>query len=384
MVGSILDRGSSGGSISLPLTPPQQAQFNNGAALLLPKWRAAVGAVKSNVRNAKILCIGDSITSGAYSAGSDWKALSWCNQLAKMLLVSGVPSYSDSFLGFSDYSKDSRLVLTAPWVPISVGTDTTIGGNYLFSTSAGTATGLSFTPLNNVDTFKFWTIQIGGAGIMAYNLNGGANSTINLNGATALVSGTITGTLGSNTINFSRSSGGNSFLVGIEAWNSAISSVQIINCGWDGSTTTNWNNKNTAYAPGQFATIGADLTIIMLGINNILPINGPLSVAVTSSDIQALITSGLTTGDVLLVCENPAVVASTQSLANQTLYWNAVKNLAVTANLAVVSIFDRWVSYEYSNPLGYYYAAAYPGNLHPTALGYSDIAQAIFNVIGNP
>lgn len=175
----------------------------------------------------------------------------------------------------------------------------------------------------------------------------------------------------------------NAFVCGIEAWNSTISSLQFINAGYDGATTTNWNNITSAYSAGNFATLGANLTIIALGINDILPSNGPIPVATTSANIQTFITSAQTTGDVILICENPAVVASTQSLANQTLYWNAVKALATSNNIPLVSIFDRWFSYEYSNPLGYYMTGAFPINLHPDGQGYSDYAQAIYNAIGN-
>ncbi len=380
------------GSVSFPLTPSQQSQFNNGTALLLPKWRAKVGAVRAAQGNSalakvqgKVLCIGDSITSGAYSnssASGDWKVSSWPNQLANMFLQSGTNAYCDSFMGFSDYLRDSRIVLTAPWASVATASDATIGGNYIFSTSSGTSTGLAYTPINNVDTFKVWTIKISGAGVLGYNINGAGAATVSLNAATALFSFNTATTRGINTLNLNRSSGSNVFCCGVEAWDSTISAIQFINAGWDGATTTNWADASDAYAPSTFAQIGADLTIIMLGINDLLPSNA-VPAATTKTNIQTFITSALTTGDVLLVCENPAVVASTISLANQAVYWNAVKDLANTNNVPVVDIFSRWVSYEYSNPLGYYQNSAYPANLHPVGLGYSDYAEAIFNVIGN-
>lgn len=375
--------------LTLPLTPSQLAAFDNGLALSLPKWRAAVAGVKAGVNNAKILCVGNSITSGAYSNGSstgEWKLLSWPNQLAKMFDASGVAAFCDSYMGYSDYTRDGRIVLTAPWASVPTATDATIGGNYLFSTTGGTSTGLAFTPVNPVDTFKLWTIKVSGAGVLGYRVNAEAESTLDLNASTALASATITATsLGTNTLNLRRVSGGNVFSVGIEAWNSATPCVQIINAGWDGATTTNWVDNSDAYAPSRFAAIGANLTIFSLGINDILPENGPIAVATTKANMTTLVANALTTGDVIILCENPAVVANTQSLANQALYWSALKDIANANNLAIVDIFSRWVSYEYSSPLGYYQTVGgYPANLHPVGLGYADYAQAIFNVIGNP
>lgn len=373
---------SSGSGSSFPLTSSKQAQLNLNPALQLAKWRAAVGNVRASTGNAKILCVGDSITLGAYSNNSltgDWQQKSFTNILAKMFNSSGTPAFCDSSFGYNYVANDGRAVLTAPWV---IDPGLSIGGKFLASTNAGVTNGFAFTPINQVDTFKFWTIKIAGAGVLGYDINGLGAGTIDLNAATALTSVTTTAALAVNTLNFHRVSGGNTFLVGVEAYNSTAKAVQIIQAGWSGATTTNWVDISSVYAPGHFESIGADLTIIMLGINDLLPSNAIPS-STTTLNIQTLITSALTTGDVILCTEPPAVVVSTISLAAQAVYWNAIKALADTNNIAVVDVNGRWVSYEYSNPLGYYYGGAYAGNLHPVGLGYADIAKAIYKVIGD-
>lgn len=376
-----------------PLSPEQLALSVITPATFLHKWRAKFGAVKSSMGNSnqtkvqlKVLCVGDSITEGAYSnssASGDWNTSAWPKQLANLFKNIGINANCNGRMGFLDVANDPRITFSNGYTIVPTGTDSTIGGAYAFSNGgSSTGTGIAILPTENVDTFKIWSPATTGADTLNFNINGGANSTLNLNVSASLISGSITGTLGSNTLNISKATANanNIFLTGWEAWNSAQSNINIINAGWDGATTTNWVGNAHPWSPANIATLGADLTIISLGINDLLLSNNIPS-STTKTNIQTLITSALTTGDVLLVCENPAPVASTISLANQKVYWDAVKLLADTNNIPVVSIFDRWVSYEFSSTLGYYQSTAFPANLHPVGLGYADYAQAIFNVL---
>lgn len=383
---------TSGALVTTTETPAQMAAQNNANALLLPHFRAKLGATKAPVpgtqSNTRILCIGDSITEGAYSdsaawsSGSNWPALAWPNQLAKMFQASGVNASGNCFSGYSSTSPaipDQRISST-----MLQSMAFSLGGNFFYATSSQT---FSFTPTAPVDTFVVWYITTTSAATFAYDINSVFQGTQSQTASNNLTSLTISAPLGINTLTLSKASGtGDVYFVGIDSYNSQQSNVLINNAGWNGATTTDWVNDvdppySTLPAIGKYAP---DLSIIMLGINDMLPVSGPIAVATTIANLQTIIIEAQASGDVVLATYPPAVVASTVPLATQQTYISAIQALATTNNIPLVDIFSRWVSYEYSNPLGLYWTGTYPANLHPVGQGHADIAQAIFNVIGNP
>lgn len=369
------------------LSPSQQAILGLRPATQLPKFRAALGKTKTGQSNTRVLCIGDSITMGAYSNGSgsgDWRNNSWPNQLAKMFRNSGVPAYSNSFMGFTCSANDGRLVKGSSWdTSVVTAGSTTVGGSFASATTNTNA--LTFAPSDPVDTFKVWYPKLLSSGTFSYSINGATATNVNTNGASAFTSLTATTALSSSLISFSWVSGGFTDIGGVEAWNSAEACINFVNAGWNGSTTTQWNDNANPWSPlGNIALMGQDLTIIMLSTNDMLQTNGPISVATMRSNLQNIITQALIAGDVIICCPVPLVVdANTQSAAAQAQYIAAIMSLANSNNIPVVDLFDRWVSYAVSNPLGYYMGGGFAADLHPVALGYSDISQAIYNVIGN-
>lgn len=74
-----------------------------------------------------------------------------------------------------------------------------------------------------------------------------------------------------------------------------------------------------------------------------------------------LITEFKSSGDVILLTSNPH-----QSLAFTALN-QAKYELAISNDIPLIAIYDRFTSYAVSNPLGYFNDAA-----HPSAAGYAD------------
>lgn len=365
---------------SLPplVSPGQLAALNNATALRLPKWRAALAKAKAGVANARYLTVGDSITSGSYSNNSatgDWTALAWPKQLAAMLSATGVPADAHSFFGFGSYTRDARIAIGS-WANWGFNS---VGGNYYASSSA---TGpLAFTPAAPVDTFVVWfTRNNVSAGTLAYNVNGGSAGTQSQAGTSALASVTITCPLGVNTLNLTNSTGtGFVYVTGIEAYDSTRKCVNVLNAGWAGSTTADWTTAVlAAYDPYNLSALSPDLTVIQLGSNDM---NVPVNVGAYAKNLQTLVTAAKVTGDVVLQTFPPSVVATYGPLAMQAQYYQAILALAAANNVPVVDVFGRWVSYELSSPLGYYSTVS---PIHPQGAGLADIAQANFNVIGNP
>lgn len=387
MYNEFYQRSTGSGSITLPLTPTQQAAFNNGTSLLLPKFSAKLGAVKNTAAGtnyARVLCLGNSQTLSAYSNGSltgDWSQYAWTQQLAAMFTSSGVLAGSDSYLGYilrsvpNSNNNDSRIVASADWLQTSA---LSIGGKFAFCTANSTA--LAFTPRASCDKFRIWYPTDVGIGTLNYNFNGGSNTGINQAATQSLTSLTATTTLGANTINYSRSSG-SVFHVGTEVWDSTKNSVIFINAGWSGASSVDMSaTAAAAYSPGlAIQVIAPDLTIIECEGNDLLQ---AIPITTFRTNMQFMITKALLSGDVVLVAPIPLQVSTAGSLALQNTYIQVIKDLAVSNNVPLVNIFDQWVSYEYSNPFGIYMNAAAPQLYHPNGPGYGKYAQAIYNVIG--
>jgi lysophospholipase L1-like esterase len=386
-----LTAGQGGGSsTTFPLTPTQQAAFNNGTALLLPKWRAKLGAVKNTTAGtsyARVLCLGNSQTLAAYSNNSttgDWTLYSWANLLAGMFNSSGVNAGADSYLGYvlrsvgtdAAANNDSRIVAGSSWAKTSA---KSIGGLFAFATTSTNT--LAFTPRKSCDRFRIWYPTDVGIGTLNYNFNGGADTPINQNAAQSLTSVTANATLGANTIFYTRSSG-SVFHIGTEVWDSTENSIRIINAGWSGASSVDMSEAAAAaYAPGlAIQAVAPDLTIIECEGNDLLQ---SISLATFQTNMQFLITKAKLSGDVVLIAPIPLEVATTFPLSTQAGYINVIKALAVSNNVPLISIYDRWVSYELNNPNGYYASGAFPINAHPSGLGYGDYAQAIFEVIAH-
>lgn len=377
-------RGVSGGSSSGgALTPTQMAAFNNSTALLLPRWSTALGRVANGTGNAKCLCLGDSTTYGNFSNGTntgDVVLLSYPTQLAEMLNASGILTQPHSSLGNRD-PKDGRWVLGGTWV--SPNGLNSVGGPPYQSQSSPTT--LSFTPRGPVSQFKMWYMQLSGGGVLSYGVNGATPATVNTNGSSALNSITVNCSLAFNTFNMAWVSGGAVYVVGIEALDTTGGKtwVDLINCGWDGSTTADWADHTNPWSPSTgIATIAPDLTIISLQIND--PLNN-LSLASYTANLQTIITAAQITGDVILMSANdcnPGPYLSTgltmPSHAVQVTFWAAMQSLAATNNVPFIDIFTLFGTYAAANTLG-----IMGDSLHPNGVGYARISKQALNVIGN-
>jgi hypothetical protein len=62
------------------------------------------------------------------------------------------------------------------------------------------------------------------------------------------------------------------------------------------------------------------------------------------------------------------------ALATQQQYITAMYQLAITNQIPIIDLFDRWGSYERANIAPFLF---YGHILHPNGPGYSDFAQAI-------
>lgn len=346
-------------------------------AYQLPKYRAALGKVAAGTANAKILFVGDSVTLGYASNGGasgDMRPLSYPDQFKNMLNSSGVRAQSNSWMGDGNsppnYSStyDSRITIGGSWSREFVGT----GGAFFKATT--NTNSLSFLPTESVDTFDVYYLSYTGGGVLSMDINGGAPTTQSTNAASLIRKATITGTLGSNTLNLKWSSGSAVYVLGVDSYDSSKKWVSCINAGWWGSATSTWNSMLTAgSSPNSISEIGADLVVICLGINDW---EGGVDITDYENYMQTIITKSLVASDVVLVTPPPSSTAYA-SVAVQQTYIDVLSALAVTNDIPIIDLWGRLSPQTTPYAEGMYYEG-----IHPNGAGYADMALHVFERIG--
>ncbi|MGF7131891.1 lysophospholipase L1-like esterase [Paraburkholderia sp. EB58] len=373
-----------------PVTPSviQQAAtptYQGFTPLAFPRWRKAMGGVRSGTARARLCCLGDSTTFGLGSVGtpasySNAKAFGYPTQLAQALgAQKNLAAHWDSF--WCDNGLDSVAGATLPLADprIALGTgwsntgQTSMGGLSLFNNT--TTNPVSFTPINAFDTFDIWTVCNSGLGTVTADIGGAVLATISTSTGTHGATKTTVSTgaaPATGTINV-RLSGtlASVFLIGIEAYNSTLPKVSVWNQGWCGGTTANITGNASPWSTLP-ALVAAAPNLVMCGIG-INDSRTGVTLAQYIANYQELITAITAVSDMVLFVENPPEI-SVVTTALWTQFQQAVYQLAAANNLPLIDLTQRWVSWAYSNALGYYYDA-----LHPYAAGYGDITQAFLD-----
>lgn len=366
------------------------ATYSNFSPLQFPRWRKAMSLVRSGAGRARLACTGDSTTFGLGSVGtpqsySNAKASSYPTQLAtvlgpqKNLLAHADSVWCDNGLatvaGATVPLADPRVALGAGWAPTGQGS---MGGASFFNNTTNNA--LAFTPNNAFDTIDVWYVCNSGLGKFAVDIGGAAlspspvDTTIGTHGALKATFSTGAAAA-TGTVNVKLSgTPASTFIIGVETYNSATPKVSVWNqgrCGGLASTLSDisnpwsWQNALVAAAP--------DLVVSGIGIND-----ARLSVSLDTytANYQQFITAVKAVSDMVMLIEVPSQTGVVPAAA-QTQFVAAQYQLAAANNLPVIDLSQRWVSWAYSNPLGYYF-----DQLHPYAVGYGDISQAVINSPG--
>lgn len=406
-VAGVITNNSSGvlaSSAIIPVANGGTGSSNTGSAAIqnilggtaqLPHWNKALAKVLAGKGNARILCLGDSVTEGYYSTNSAANTamadLGFCGQLAHMFNAAGVYASNENFIGDAASDRNTLvpfMTLGSGWSGTSAG----LGGTILYNNNNASTS--SFKASIPVDTFVLWYPTLPGAGVLAYNIDGGANTTINENVANSFSSVTIpAGSLGIHTLNLLRNSGTNIFVTGVEAYDSTKSMVLIDNGGWSGAKTSDWASTTTSYSPAPACgTFAPDLVIVALQIND--EINS-IPLATYTANLQTIITNCQSSGvtDVLMMTSshtNPADGTNPTSEATQATYAAAIRSVASTAanssfvtGVPVVDVFADFFSYalQNSSPSMVYSPGSYPLDLHPNYYGHGIMAKDIMSVI---
>lgn len=347
-----------------------------GYGIPLQNFQAKLAQVKKgSLSKVRIFCVGDSTTVGKGVTGGDPWGNSWTAVLTQLFKKAGFNATNAAFYGDGDGTNAStyntaRLALSGVW---GFQATPTLGGNLFFTTT--TSGSLSFTPTDYWDTAIISYLTNSTQGTFTTDIDGAGTVTTNGNGSTSQLRFTqTTATPGIHTLNWKYVSGTKVFASGVECYNSTLSQVMIVNCGWGGVTTAGIAAGTQAFDPIQSLQFQApDLTIFGTVINDWLTSANQTTLA---TNVQTLITTARLSGDCIWMLSVPSGIANTP-LATQQAYCAVVRGVCLANNVPVIDIFDRFQSYEISNPLGLYGV----DNIHPSAAGYEIMGNAIFNML---
>lgn len=339
----------------------------------LPVFNRKVGNVTTNNGNARMLIVGDSLTVGLHSTSTVSTNTAWgYGAIAQRYFANaGVTSQRDTVWASGDgtnQAEDSRLVLGSSWA--TFGSTDTLGG--LAYTALTATNALSFTPTGIVDTFIVYYVIASTTGTISVAIDSGSATNQVTTGSPAVGKVTVTATApGIHTCNIKYVSGSFVSIVGIEAYNSQISQLQVMNAGWGGANTPNIAETFANYAPlPALKFVAPDLTIIATGVNDWA---GAVNINTFTTAYQAVITAAKISGDCVALIPPPSNPGQIPQ-ATQDIYANAIRALAASNNIPTIDIYARFVSYSASTGL-------YFDNLHPNGPGYEVMGKAVFEFL---
>jgi lysophospholipase L1-like esterase len=353
-----------------------------GAGPTLRRWRAAL-ARQENVGNgtgsqAKLLCLGDSITLGA-GLNSFTAAFPY---LLRSLLGkdhgdagSGMIHLlqTDSFNAAGSGGVDTRVNFVGTWA-----TDT----RGAFGAGARSATGTGNTVAFTDTGTDFYVYLVTGSdgGVVSIQVDGGTATTHDTSsGANGLLTVAKTGlTAGTHTILVTAPASGKAIVRGFESRNGQVNGVRVTKCGQSGAQSTSaiGNADGASSLPSIFDDAAPDLTVIMFRTNDY---SNQMSIATYKSAMSTLIDRGQLTGDVLLVVP-PATLDTTLTIP-QSAYRQALYDLADLKGCALVDMDDDWGTYAQGNAAP---RSLYSDAFHPSFRGYWALAKAIHAAIAPP
>ena len=344
-------------------------------------WQAALARVSGASGRARFIAVGESVVRGEYAGDTgQWdnaKANSWTSKLRDYLSGLGYPAVTEDL--FSSGGNAGVVPMSAlrnvykPGFNAASGWaqsgSTGFGGCLLINSTDGNA--LTFTPQVDVDTFEIWDITSASAGVIQYNVDGGANTTLTQTDATVTLRRTQidAGTPGAHTLNISRVSG-TGFLIGVRAWNSEAPAIDFINGGRGGATAALLNNSAAVFAYKPHLTTlaaSADAIGIQCTIND--TIAGTVGTTYKSgmNGVIAACKSG--GASVFLMTGNPVNTANATDEVQQQ-FRQYCYDLADENDIGLIDLHQIYQNYATMQANGFATNA-----LHPNKAFYADLVS---------
>lgn len=339
--------------------------------LALPQWAAARDGVRAGTRNARIVCVGNSKTRGVSEQTSNQHNMSYPKYLSDLIGATVPSRYSNVFGdgGISDYGAfDTSVSIGDGWHLADTGT-LTVGGKSFNNTTTNSS--LYFAAAGEADVFDVYWPRNSGLGSLSVSVDGGSATTINLSGASAIMSTTINVPAGTGHVLAAARVSGNVHIIGVASRLSTQKTVEVYNCGWGSSTTTNIVDASSAWRSlNALKYLAADLMIIAADTNDYTPAYGPVPLPTYRANMDTLIAAGKLSGSVLVLSEFPSAI-SRQTLEVQLQYREQGRLAAAAAGVPYLDMATALTggSYETAPP------GTYADATHPTASAYLLQAQ---------
>jgi len=224
------------------------------------------------------------------------------------------------------------------------------------------------------DSFDVYYMTGNGFGnTLTLTASGGTPVIVNTNGSTGIGHTTVTAASAATTNTLTISAVGTNatvFVQAVEPWLSTSKHIRMGNVAIGGSTTTQWATDNASW--GSIPSIKAyvpNLTIISLGIND-----AGLSTAASTvqANLAAIIAAAQVSGDVILMTMPPS--QNTPYTTYEALYQPVYLFLAQSNSLPLINTYQRLGQGTWNT--NWMYDA-----LHPSSVGYWDMAGALYALI---
>lgn len=350
------------------------------------KFRAAVAAMNAGSRNAMLVTWGDSIVRGqSTGAGTAQWANGWPSQLVSRIRALGYNSANNNLFGSGGQwglaanmanveTGDVRVTHTGAW---AVGANITGGGLNYQSTAAG---GMTFTPPENVTKFNVWFRDNTAGRSFTWRVDAGATTQVDSLPIDQVRRIDIdAGALGAHSVTLDWVLG-TPVPLAINAYsdNASRKEISVYNWGHSGASSTVLASTTFTAASGMnfLPLLLPDLTIIEGGIGNSWRTS--ISIAQTKSDVTAMVIKAKSTGGDVLLIVTPWDSSGSGNAAQQSDYNGMLYQVAVEQNVGLIDFRTKrcWTSTADEVSCGFV-----SDTVHPTSLGYADIASIVGGVI---
>lgn len=346
--------------------------FSNFTGTNLAAWQAGQAAVAAGTRNAKMLCIGTSITVGTGSEGDPHINVldnGWPAQLFGLLpRANWSTNMVNNEHGPIDQIAqcDSRLGIDlAAWFI----NDQCLGGQ-IFSTNAPGK--FSFTPTEQFDTIEIDHPRVPdpSAGVISVAIDGGSVlATGDCHNAGGNVLGQIitTVSLGFHTIEIQLFSGSAGGFTRITAYNSASKRVLIMNAGRVGTRVADWQGTLVPwYTIPRITSHASDLMTLMVNTNDWIP---QTDIPTLMSQCQTILNAQFAGGGSAIIMTDTPTNPTVVSDAIQRVYCDAFRALAIANGIPFIDTWALLGGWNLMNSRSQTF-----DNFHPNGAGYALVA----------
>jgi lysophospholipase L1-like esterase len=355
----------------------------------------AIRATLRGASNTRIPFIGDSTTAGVCETGKVAQVLTaWPAQVAAALTAQVVHAGHQSHYGVqadvynTPYTAmnavDPRTTdLPAAWTRFAP--PGTFGWGALSNNT--TVDPITYTPNVPTDTFDVYYIDLAAGNTNLFTIKAGATvvATAPASGNTGLIRKlTATATLGSNvwSIVNAATMGNGTYIVGWEAYNSAVKEVICSNVAFNGGFIDDWLSIGNTSSWGALNVLTSGVTkfdavVLDFGINHW--VNRPTLSATFQASLDSTVATLLAASvPVIFVTPNPSPVASATK-AVQDLHVAAIYTVAIKYGIAVIDVYNKWGGTTALGLANSWHVNA--SDLHPTKAGYGAKAGYFANFI---